>query len=155
MSDPGEIAIRPALDDDLAGIFALERAGFPDPWPVELLASELRHPDSFLLVACAGESAPLGYASFRTAVDEAELLRLAVEPAVRKRGLGRRLLEAGCARLGERGFVRCFLEVRDENRPAIALYESSGFRLAGRRKGYYRDGMDALVYLRAIAAPPP
>jgi [ribosomal protein S18]-alanine N-acetyltransferase len=149
LSEP-EIAIRPATDDDLAAILALEEAGFPDPWPLETLATELRFPGSFLLVAAPYRSSALGYASFRTMADEAELLRLSVAPAARRHGLGRLLLAAGFAELSARRLASCFLEVRADNTPAIALYERVGFRLAGRRNGYFRDGSDALVYARAI-----
>lgn len=145
-----EAAIRPATDDDLAAILALEEEGFPDPWALETLAAELRFPGSFLLVAAPVGGSALGYASFRTVADEAELLRLSVGSAARQHGLGRRLLEAGFAELAARALASCFLEVRSDNAPAIALYERVGFRLAGERKGYYRDGSDALVYARAI-----
>lgn len=145
-----EIAVRPATDDDLAAIVALEVEGFPDPWTIETLAAELRFPGSFVLVAAAPRSPALGYASFRTVADEAELLRLSVASAARRHGLGRRLLEAGFAELALRSLASCFLEVRADNAPAIALYERVGFQPAGERKGYYRDGSDALVYARAI-----
>lgn len=145
-----EIAVLPATDDDLAAIVALEVEGFPDPWTIETLAAELRFPGSFVLVAAAPRSPALGYASFRTVADEAELLRLSVASAARRHGLGRRLLEAGFAELALRSLASCFLEVRADNAPAIALYERVGFQPAGERKGYYRDGSDALVYARAI-----
>ncbi len=155
MSEPSpsplpEIVIRPATDDDLGAIFELEEGGFPDPWPLETLAYELRFPGSFVLVAALPGAPAFGYASFRTMADEAELLRLAVSPQTRRCGIGRFLIEAGCAKLAERSLIRCFLEVRADNQPAIALYERADFRLAGRRNGYFRDGADALVYARAI-----
>lgn len=149
-----EVAIRPATDDDLAAILALEAEGFPDPWALETLAAELRFPGSFVLVAASPRASALGYASFRTVADEAELLRLAVASAARRFGLGRRLLEAGFAELSGRSLANCFLEVRADNAPAIALYERVGFRRSGERKGYYRDGSDALVYARAICPLP-
>ncbi len=144
------LVVRPATDDDLAAILAFEEEGFPDPWPLETLASELRFPGSFLLVAAPPHNPALGYASFRTVADESELLRLAVGVEARRRGIGRLLLEAGLSVLRTRSLCRCFLEVRADNTPAIALYERVGFRLSGLRKGYYRDGSDALVYARAI-----
>ncbi len=148
MNDP--LVVRPATDEDLAAILTFEEGGFPDPWPLETLASELRFPGSFLLVAAPSRSPALGYASFRTVADESELLRLAVGVEARRSGIGRLLLEAGLAELRIRSLCRCFLEVRADNTPAIALYERVGFRLSGLRKGYYRDGSDALVYARAI-----
>jgi ribosomal-protein-alanine N-acetyltransferase len=48
----------------------------------------------------------------------------------------------------ERGAVAATLEVRSTNRSAIALYSSFGFGRAGRRRGYYRDGTDALIMWR-------
>lgn len=145
-----EIEVRPATDDDLAAILALEEEGFPDPWSIETLAAELRFTGSFVLVAAAPRRPALGYASFRTVADEAELLRLSVASAARRRGLGRQLLEAGFAELRLRRLARCFLEVRADNEPAIALYRRAGFEPSGERKGYYRDGSDALVYARAM-----
>jgi len=47
----------------------------------------------------------------------------------------------------ETGILRGVLEVRISNAPAIHLYESFGFRQAGKRRGYYQDtGEDALIY---------
>ena len=44
------------------------------------------------------------------------------------------------------GVELVFLEVRPTNHEALSLYERFGFRVIGRRKGYYFDtGEDALV----------
>ncbi len=147
---PSEIAIRTATDDDLPALLDLEKECFPDPWGSPMLAAELRQPLSFVLVAVATEGPTVGYAAFRTMADEGELLRLAVHPDLRRRGVGLLLIEAGLATLSARAVVSCFLEVRAENQAAIGLYERSGFASTGRRKGYYRDGTDALVYVRSV-----
>ena len=77
---------------------------------------------------------------------QAELLRIAVDPAHRGRGLGRSLLE-GCQReLAEAGMTALFLEVRASNRSAIALYRTCGWEPCGRRAAYYPDGEDAELY---------
>ena len=70
---------------------------------------------------------------------EGELLRIAVDPAVRGRGLGRKLLEAVTETAGEDGIQTIFLEVRESNRAAVNLYRSAGFREIGRRRGYYHN----------------
>ena len=54
------------------------------------------------------------------------------------------------ARLARAGAGRVFLEVRADNRAATALYEGLGFTRTGLRRGYYRDGADALVLARLI-----
>lgn len=80
------------------------------------------------------------------AAGEAELLRMAVDPAHRGQGLGRRLLEACEGELAAAGMVSLFLEVRATNAAAIQLYRSCGWRRCGLRAGYYPDGEDALLF---------
>jgi ribosomal-protein-alanine N-acetyltransferase len=87
----------------------------------------------------------LGYATFRRVGRESELLRVAVAPDRRDRGIGGRLIEAGLARLRDEGVATCFLEVRPTNAPALALYERLGFARISRRRRYFPDGSDALV----------
>ena len=82
------------------------------------------------------------------AAGEAELLRIAVDPAHRGRGLGRRLLEAAQRDLEAEGLVHLFLEVRVSNAAAIQLYRTCGWKPCGRRPGYYPDGEDAALYSR-------
>ena len=157
MAEEAEVALRVAGVADLPALAALEAASFPDSWSERLLAGELAASGSLLLLASDSSSTPLGYAAFRRAADEAELLRVAVAPAARRRGLARRLVEAGLARLLREGVRSCFLEVRPANAPALALYRALGFREAGRRRRYYADGSDALLLrldLRAAASRP-
>ena len=154
---PAGAAIRPATASDLPELVRLERASFDDPWSEALLAGQLAS-SSLLVLAemaemaeMAGEAGPengtlaVGYASFLEAVGEAELLRVAVEPEARRRGVGRLLVEAGLAHLGRRGVTRCHLEVRPDNEAALALYRRLGFQVTGRRPGYYPDGSPALL----------
>ena len=142
-----DVAVRPGQAADLDAIARLEETSFTDAWPPDMLAYELSHPRSLLLVAARGEAEPpVGYAAFRHAVGEAELLRLAVLPGERRRGIARALVSEGLERLVREGVQVCFLEVRLNNEPAVKLYERLGFARIGRRRGYYRDGSDALVF---------
>jgi ribosomal-protein-alanine N-acetyltransferase len=77
--------------------------------------------------------------------EEAHIISLAVDPAHRRRGLGRRILEELLSQARAAGCRWATLEVRASNQAAIRLYESAGFQLLGRRKGYY-NGEDGLVY---------
>lgn len=138
--------VRQAVPEDLDRIAHLEEAAFQDPWDRSSLARELADPRTLLLVAAPeASSTPDGYAIFRQIADEAELLRVGVAPGQRRHGLARALIQEGIARLRNGEIQVCFLEVRVDNFPAIALYESLGFGRAGLRKGYYRDGTDALI----------
>jgi ribosomal protein S18 acetylase RimI-like enzyme len=82
------------------------------------------------------------------AAGEAELLRIAVDPAHRGQGLARALLEACQRDLAAEGMHHLFLEVRVSNAAAIRLYGACGWRRAGRRPRYYPDGEDALLFER-------
>jgi ribosomal-protein-alanine N-acetyltransferase len=139
-------AIRRAVPADLERLAALEQAAFADPWSGAQIAGEIDERHALVLVDAGLEA----YAVFRHIAGEAELLRLAVAPPARRRGLGRRLAEEGLAQLRAAGCSACYLEVRTTNRPAIALYEGLDFRRAGTRREYYADGTDALIMHRSL-----
>ena len=80
----------------------------------------------------------------QTAVDEREILNLAVDPAERRRGVARKLLESELQRPGN----QWFLEVRASNTSAIKLYENIGFRAAGRRESYYTDPTESGIVMK-------
>ncbi|MCK5809317.1 ribosomal protein S18-alanine N-acetyltransferase [bacterium] len=88
-----------------------------------------------------------GYALIDFVGDEAELLQIGVLPLFRQRGVGKVLLAEVVHYLNMKGVSRFFLEVRDSNRAALALYKSYGFKQIGRRSGYYSNPKeDALVF---------
>lgn len=129
---------------------ALHAASFtvPRPWS----APEIEALLASLGVFTFAESA--GFAMGRVAVDEAELLTLAVDPAARRLGTGKRLVAGFLEAARLRAAARAFLEVAADNAPAIALYLQAGFAPCGRRRGYYRPAqgpaVDALVMDRAL-----
>lgn len=112
-------------------------------WGPDAIGLQLALPTTFGLLDERG-----GMVMGRVAADEAELLTVAVDPTVRRQGIGGVLLHGALARSRERGATRMFLEVSVANCAARLLYTRSGFLVVGRRAGYYRDGSDALV-LRA------
>lgn len=77
---------------------------------------------------------------------EAELLRIAVDPAHRGWGLGQQLLTACQEALAAEGMGELHLEVRASNQPAIRLYRACGWERCGLRGGYYPDGEDAALF---------
>ncbi len=89
----------------------------------------------------------LGFIVARHLAPEWELENIVVNPAVRRRGIGKWLLEALLAAAHETNSESVFLEVRESNHAACALYERAGFRPDGRRKSYYSSPPeDALLY---------
>jgi ribosomal protein S18 acetylase RimI-like enzyme len=83
----------------------------------------------------------------------ARLYSIAVDPAERRLGLGRRLLDAAEAAAWRAGAKELRLEVRAGNRGALATYLAAGYRPIGRYPGYYEDGADALRFAKPLPAP--
>ena len=94
------------------------------------------------------QDALLGLASAQLLVDDVHVLRLAVVPEARRRGIGRALLDGLAVWAAEVGAAAVVLEVRADNVAARALYGSAGFVEDGRRRGYYPDGEDAVLLRR-------
>lgn len=145
--------IRPATLADAARLTAWEADCFgPAAWSAAQVRGELGRTGGIALLDEAG-----GYVLGWALAGEAELLRIAVHPGGRRRGLGSRLLRAFHDAAAGAGADALFLEVRADNAPARALYTAHGWGEAGRRRRYYRDGCDAVVMTRSGAeteAPP-
>lgn len=93
----------------------------------------------------------VGYIFSYRALDEAEILNLAVHPEHRRLGIGRGLLDRVLGELARGGVHRVHLEVRETNLAAQAFYREMGFQPAGRRRGYYsRPREDALILTAEI-----
>ena len=103
------------------------------------------------LVAEADCGAIVGYVVALDAADEGEILNLAVAPSGRRGGLGRALVQHILATLTARGVRQVYLEVRESNAPARALYVAQGFKEVGRRKQYYRRPVEDAIVLRLDA----
>jgi len=142
------LRIRAATEADTAAIASTERVAAHRPWSTVDVASHLRDPARLSLVAEDGSA--LGHVLASAAADEGEVLSIAVHPDARRRGIGRALLLGLHARWRGVGVTTGWLEVRADNTPAQALYRSEGWCDAGRRKAYYRDGVDALVMRREV-----
>jgi ribosomal-protein-alanine N-acetyltransferase len=142
--------IRRAQAADASRLVPLERRCFSDPWSALAFEELLRFPLTVALVAERdGELG--GYLISRAVAEEAEILNLAVAPEERRHGLGSRLLEAGLSALAEAGARQVWLEVRESNAAAQALYRRRGFTAAGRRARYYKNPVeDALVLRMAL-----
>ena len=135
----------------------IHAAAFPLPerWGSDEIAAQVSSPGACgficLLPVPSGPVGPGGgFILFRMAADEAEVLTLAVSPAARRLGLGRRLLQAALDRAQASGAMHMFLEVALDNLPASSLYAGAGFAQVGLRPRYYPGGGDAQVLRRDL-----
>lgn len=130
---------------ELSALAAISAAAF-DPrfgeaWSAPQLRGTLQQPGSWLRLACR-DDAMVGFTLCRLIVDEAELLLIAVQPEARGAGIGQALLAAALDDARARGVGKMFLEMRDGNAAAHALYCGLGFVEVGRRRDYYRGAGD-------------
>jgi ribosomal-protein-alanine N-acetyltransferase len=132
---------------DMAGLHA-RCFDVPRPWSEAEFRALATDEAVQLLVRKAG------FIMLRITLDEAEILTLAVAPEARRTGVGHALLADAITAAKVADCSQVFLEVSENNRAAIKLYENAGFQRAGRRKAYYRapDGtqIDALILGKSL-----
>ncbi len=136
--------IRQAKAGDLENISRIENLSFDPPWSLKALSDTLEESlegrgSVRVLVWDRGEGAQ-GYIIYSLICREAEVFSIASAPEIRGQGVGKALMDAMLAQADT-----AFLEVRQSNAPALALYLRCGFKPAGLRKKYYSDGEDAVV----------
>ena len=104
-----------------------------------------------MAVAEQGAGPVLGYGGLDHGGEVSDVMTVVVAPAGRGTGTGRRLLGELEARAAARGAEHVMLEVRADNAAALGLYESGGYRVLSRRRGYYQPGgVDALVMRKTL-----
>lgn len=142
---PGRAAIRAADASDLDALVALENRCFDgDRMSRRSYAAALRNPRARVLAAMDGRRLVGAAVVFmRAGSPAARLYSVAVDPTLRGRGLGARLLAAAEAAARESGAASLRLEVKERNKTALALYAKSGYGIIGRIAQYYDDGSDA------------
>lgn len=117
-----------------AEMAAINRANHPEGlgWTEDGIAALLADPGAFAVVREAG------FALVRRVLTEAELLTIDVAREARGKGLGTALLREAMDRAAGSGVETMFLEVAEDNGPALRLYARAGFGEIGRRRSYYR-----------------
>ena len=146
------VRLKPADRQGLLSAAALDKVLFPDsPWgETGFERCLLCGPECCLTAEKTDTGRLLGYVIF-SAISDSEIYRIGVDPKYRRQGIGALLLDAAEAFCREQGGERLFLEVRDDNVPAMGLYASAGFKEIYRRKAYYKDPVtDAVIMEKHI-----
>jgi [ribosomal protein S18]-alanine N-acetyltransferase len=141
------IVLRDARLADVDAVLRIEQASFGDPWSRSAFTDLLDDPRVTFLIADRSGSVR-GYVVAWFVLDEGEIGNLAVAADARRQGIGALLLDGvvGAARLS--AVHALYLEVRDSNLAARALYASRGFVEVGRRRDYYRRPREDALVLR-------
>lgn len=142
------IEIREACMADLDPILAIEQASFEHPYSRKFLRYLLSSDETLNLVADTGRRV-IGYSSLRIEGKIAHLLSIAVYPQKRRRGIGSQLMQNIQERL-KHTCERLLLEVRQSNQGAQKFYEKLGLQMQGRKREYYENGEDAIIYITSL-----
>ena len=147
MTDDGELL---RMED----LVASRDAGPESVYVQQMLVRELEEPTAARVYVLRLPDAPVAaFCSCWVIGDELHINTIAVDPARRRRGLGRALMEAVLAQVAEEEVTRATLEVRRSNLAAQRLYERLGFAVAGQRRNYYsHPEEDALILWRRSPA---
>jgi len=92
------------------------------------------------LLSLYQDGAPVGFLVQKIVLDEAELIQILVDPLYCNQGLASSALKYWHRALLKLGVCQVFLEVRQSNAPAVALYQRFGYHSVGVRKNYYHYG---------------
>ena len=155
--------IRAATPDDLPLMIELDRASATAAHWSEDQYRKLLTPERLVLAASTaanssltetnrgGKESLVGFLVARQIAPEWELENIIVAPFARRKGIGEKLLNALIAAARKTNSEVVFLEVRESNDPARALYARAGFEQTGRRKSYYANPLeDAVLYRLAL-----
>ncbi len=144
--------VREAVLTDIEQIAEQEREIFTDYWSESSLRESFRQPHVLMLVVATEledkEAEEIcAYLILYVSGDEMEIANLAVSPKHRRKGLANMLLEEGFQRTRRVGVRRVFLEVREGNDAARALYRGLGFVEIGMRKNYYDQPVEHAIIM--------
>ena len=127
-------------------IAKLEKDNFSDAWSEKSLEDTFEYDYNHLLVE-KRDGKVVGYVIYSDVQGEAELLRIAVDKAYRRRGIAALLMQNMLDELTESGAERVSLEVRAHNISAVTLYKKFGFIDIFIRENYYTNPVDdALIF---------
>ncbi len=141
-------SVRPARESDLEAVLDIENGAFSDPWSRRSFRAFLDVSSARFEVLLDAAGAVVGYGILLLAPPDGDVANIAVAPSQRRRGAGRQLLGAMLRSAATAGVRTVYLEVRESNVAARALYESLGFRRVGRRRGYYQQPREDALILR-------
>jgi ribosomal-protein-alanine N-acetyltransferase len=132
--------------DDITVVQEIENEIFLTPWPRNAYRRELQQNKLATYIVMRDGDELIGYAGMWKMGDEAHVTTVGVRRRDQGKGFGLALMLALIDRAYAMGSRWMTLEVRASNQGAMGLYEKLGFKVIGRRRGYYTDdGEDAVV----------
>lgn len=144
------VSIRRMTEADASAVASISTAAIQDSWTEKAFIDIVQNPVYLNLVAKTNDII-IGYISVSMAADEADITNIAVDSRYRRNGIADKLLQCTFEYASNEGINKIFLEVRQSNLPAIALYEKNDFITLGIRKNYYSNPKeDAIIMQKNI-----
>ncbi len=134
--------------NDLEAIKDILASDFDDFWNYNILKEELQNENSKYLVAKL-DMEIVGFSGIKVILDEADIMNIVTKKAYRGKGIGTLLLKSLIMLCNKYKVKYINLEVYEGNKPAIHLYEKSGFKVVGHRKNYYKN-KTAILMIKEI-----
>lgn len=138
--------IRPMTEDDTFAVELIEQVIFSLPWSQKSFADACRNQDNVYLV-CEADGVIAGYCGMWTVLGEGNITNIAVSPDYRRCGIAQMLMQSMEKYGNDKNVTSYFLEVRQSNLPAIALYEKMGYKNIGIRKRFYEKPVEDAVLM--------
>lgn len=142
--------IRKMTLQDLDQVLVIEKEAFHDHWPRSSYEYELCENDFSTLLVYEENHEILGVIGYYILFDEAQITTLATKEIAKRKGIARQLMNAMIQDCDKKLCCTISLEVRVSNTAAIQLYNSFDFITVNIRKGYYEDGEDAYLMVKAL-----
>ncbi|MBO5178340.1 MAG: ribosomal protein S18-alanine N-acetyltransferase [Lachnospiraceae bacterium] len=138
--------IRPMTKNDCEQVAAIEAVSFSIPWSLKAFTDTVEK-DNFRYFVADEAGEILGYCGFLFVLDEAEIPNVCVKSSARKQGVGKKMMNALIEEAKKLGISTLFLEVRESNAAARALYKSLGFIEDGIRKNFYEQPVEHAILM--------
>lgn len=129
-------------------VWEIEKENFTEPWSMRSFEEMLDAEFTISLGAFDEMGNVLGYIIADFVIDTGEILDIAVAVKHKKQGVGSVLLDSVHSMLVAASAYECFLEVRESNEPAKALYAKKGYLPIGIRKNYYKNPKENAIVLK-------
>lgn len=132
--------------EEAQAIANLELRAFSDAWSLKSVEGTLCQ-KNYINLGAWREGKLLGYLFFSCILDEGEIIRIAVEPDERRRGIAESLFRTLREECLEKGIFKWMLDVRSGNEAALACYRKIGFSEDGRRKAFYKEPVEDAILM--------
>ena len=133
---------------DIEKVLSLEN-GFSDGWNYNQLKTALESGRFFILGKTDNQEL-IAFVCYSIAMEQADIEIVFVKAERRRKGLAKQLIQNAQADMQAKGVQKAFLEVRETNLSARALYSSLGYQEISVRKGYYPDKENAVIMAKEL-----